>query len=161
MGAIYYGYIDSWDYYNDTSLPPKEQFLKTFSRLKNKQITDVDYKNAQRVYCMNSIKKLGKYNDVYYVIYYIQLIDCKEHCKMYVYGKFKVNHLSFIMLPSSSSSSSSSSWKAALKTTSIKLGLITEINMILLYEKGVKGGVTTAICHYVEASNKYMHGCNE
>ena len=34
-------------------------------------------------------------------------------------------------------------WQAALKNTKIKLYLLTDINMLLMVEKGIKGG----ICH--------------
>ena len=34
-------------------------------------------------------------------------------------------------------------WQAALKKTEVKLGLLTDINMLLMVEKGIRGG----ICH--------------
>ena len=34
-------------------------------------------------------------------------------------------------------------WQAALKNTKMKLYLLTDINMLLMVEKGIKGG----ICH--------------
>ena len=47
-------------------------------------------------------------------------------------------------------------WQAALKEAIIKLLLLTDIDMLLMLEKGVRGG----ICHYIyrfgKANNKYM-----
>ena len=37
-----------------------------------------------------------------------------------------------------------------------KLELLTHVNMILYYEKGIRRGITRAICHYAEDSNIYM-----
>ena len=43
-GVMCYEYIDSWGKYNEISLPPTKNF---FSKLKNKGITDADYKHVQ------------------------------------------------------------------------------------------------------------------
>ena len=42
-------------------------------------------------------------------------------------------------------SASGSAWQAALKNTKVKLGVLTNINMLLMVEKGIRGG----ICHYI------------
>ena len=45
---------------------------------------------------------------------------------------------------------------ACLKKTGVKLELLTDENMFLLYEKGVRGGMCQVTCKYAEANNKYM-----
>ena len=47
-------------------------------------------------------------------------------------------------------------WKAALKCTEVKLELLTDIGMLLMFEKGIRGGITQATKRYVKANNKYM-----
>ena len=47
-------------------------------------------------------------------------------------------------------------WQAALKTTEVKLELLTDINMLLMVEKGIRGGICHAINRYAKANNKYM-----
>ena len=49
-------------------------------------------------------------------------------------------------------------WEAALKKTKVKLDLLTDIDMLLMTEKGIKGGICHSIYWYEKASNKYMKG---
>ena len=47
-------------------------------------------------------------------------------------------------------------WQAALKKTKVKLGLLTDIDLLLMVEKGIKVGICHAIHQYAKANNKYM-----
>ena len=47
-------------------------------------------------------------------------------------------------------------WQAASKKTKVKLELFTDIDMLLMVEKGIRGGVCHAIHQYAKAYNKYM-----
>ena len=47
-------------------------------------------------------------------------------------------------------------WKAALKKTKVKLDLLTDINMLVMVEKGIRGGICHAIHRYAKNNNKYM-----
>ena len=47
-------------------------------------------------------------------------------------------------------------WKACLKCTGNKLGLLTDPNMLLMFEHGIRGGITRAVRKYAAANNKYM-----
>ena len=47
-------------------------------------------------------------------------------------------------------------WQAVLKKTKVKLDLLTEIDMLLMVEKGNRGGICHSIYRYVKANNKYM-----
>ena len=55
-GIYPYKYMDSWERFNETELPPKEDFYSNFN-LKN--ISDKDYKHAQKVSETFEIKNLG------------------------------------------------------------------------------------------------------
>ena len=48
------------------------------------------------------------------------------------------------------------SWQAAFKKTEVKLELLTDIDMLLIVEKGIRGGIYHATHHYAKANNKYM-----
>ena len=47
-------------------------------------------------------------------------------------------------------------WKACLKCTGIKLELLTDPDMLLMFEQGIRGGITQAVHKYALANNKYM-----
>ena len=46
--------------------------------------------------------------------------------------------------------------EACLKKAGVKLELLTDIDMVLIFEKGLRGGISQAIHRYATANNKYM-----
>ena len=46
-------------------------------------------------------------------------------------------------------------WETALKNTEVESELLTDINMVLMVEKGIRGGICNIIHWYVETNNKY------
>ena len=50
---------------------------------------------------------------------------------------------------------------AALKNTKVKLDLLTDIDMLLIVEKGIRGGICQSIYQYAKANNKYMKYCDK
>ena len=47
-------------------------------------------------------------------------------------------------------------WQACLKRTGVKLELITYYDMLLMIEKGIRGGICQATYRYAKANNKCM-----
>ena len=47
-------------------------------------------------------------------------------------------------------------WKACLKCTGIKLELLTDPDMLLMFERGIRGGITQVVRKYTSTINKYM-----
>ena len=47
-------------------------------------------------------------------------------------------------------------WQVCLKRTGVKLELIADYDMILMTEKGVRGGILQATHRYAKANNKDM-----
>ena len=57
-----YEHMDSWERFDETSLPDKEIF---YSNLNIKYIKDVDYRYAQKVFEEFKLRNLGDYHDLY------------------------------------------------------------------------------------------------
>ena len=47
-------------------------------------------------------------------------------------------------------------WKACLKYTGIKLELLTDPDMLQMFERWIRGGITQVVHKYASANNKYM-----
>ena len=48
-------------------------------------------------------------------------------------------------------------WQAGLKNTWVKLELLTDLDMLLMVEEGIRGGMCQALYKYAKANNKYMN----
>ena len=48
-------------------------------------------------------------------------------------------------------------WQACLKKTNVKLELLTDYDMLLMVEEGIRGGICHSIHRYAKANNKYMN----
>ena len=47
-------------------------------------------------------------------------------------------------------------WQDCLIKTEVKLKLVTDVDMLLMVEKGIRGGICHAIYRYAKANNKHM-----
>ena len=47
-------------------------------------------------------------------------------------------------------------WQACLKETNVKLELLTDYDMLLMVEEGIRGGICHSIHRHAKADNKYM-----
>ena len=47
-------------------------------------------------------------------------------------------------------------WQTALKKTEVKLELLTDFDMLLMVEKGIRGRICHSIYRYARVYNKYM-----
>ena len=61
-GVYPYEYMDSWERFNETSLPDKKTF---YNELNFEDITDKDYNHAENVWEVFGMKKLEEYHDLY------------------------------------------------------------------------------------------------
>ena len=93
-------------------------------------------------------KSLAEYDDLYAQNDKLLLADVFtfQNICLEIYG---LDPLCFLSV-------SGLAWKPALKKTNVKLNLLTDINMLLLVEKGIRGGMCYAIHLYVKANNKFM-----
>ena len=61
-GFCPYEHMDSWERFNEASLPPKKSF---YSELNLEDISDKDYLHAQKVWGVFEIRNVGEYHDLY------------------------------------------------------------------------------------------------
>ena len=138
--------MDSWERFNETSLPDKESF---YSELNKEDITDEDYAHAQKVWKVFKIKNLGEYQDLYVQSDILLLADVFENFRDKCLDKYQLYPIHFLSAPALA-------WQACLKKTGVELELLTGPDMLLTFEDGTRGGICNAIHRYIKANNKYM-----
>ena len=81
----------------------------------------------------------------------------KIHYFSWCFGKLQKNvlkNLSFY--PLKFLSALGLAWQAALKKTKVKSELLTDIDVILMVDEWIRGGICHAIHRYAKANNKYI-----
>ena len=101
-------------------------------------ITDADYIHVKR-FCKDfEIKHLGEYHDLYFKNNTLHFAD--------VFENFRENCLkNYHLYPAKFLSTPGLPWQVALKKIEIKLELLTDTDMLLIIEKGIRRGVFHAI----------------
>ena len=145
-GAYPYEYMSSWDRFEEMQLLPIEAF---YSKLNMTKISSDDYQHAQRVWKEFRILNLGEYHDLYLRTDVILLANMFE-----VFGDTCLQH--YKLDPAHFYTSPGLAWKVCLKRTGIKLELLTDPDMLLMFERGIRGGITQAVWKYAAANNPYM-----
>ena len=143
--------MDSWERFNETSLLNKESF---YSNLNMEDITDVDYRHANRVFKAFKLKDLGQYYDLYVQSDTIQLCDVYENFRNMCIKVYELDPAHILSAPGLA-------WQACLKKTEVELELLTDPDMLLMVEKGIRRGICHAILRYAKESNKYMKDYNK
>ena len=145
-GVYPYYYMDNFERFNETELPPAKEF---YSRLNDSNIDVEDYDHAKKVWKHFSIKDMGEYHDLYLKTDVILLADIFENVRDVCIKNYK-------LYPAWYYTSPGLSWDALLKKTEIKLDLLSDVNMILFIEGGIRGGDSMISNRYGKANNKYM-----
>ena len=140
-----YDYMDSWERFDEELLPDKEAF---YSSLNMEGIIDVDYRHGKKVFKNFSNKNLGDYHDLYVQSDTLLLADIFENFGNKFIEIYELDHVDFLLHQDVA--------PGCLKKTGIKLGLLTDVDMSLMVEKRVRGGIHHAINRYAEANSKYM-----
>ena len=145
-GFYPYEYMDSEEKFNDTKLPPREAF---YSKLSGKGITEKDYNHAGDVWNIFKMKTFKEYHELYNITDVLLLADVFENFRdlcLKIYGLDPVYYFTAPQL----------AWDACLKMTSVKLELLSDEDMLLMIEEGIRGGISIISNRYGEANNKYM-----
>ena len=150
-GVYPYDFMDSFEKFNQTELPTKDQF---YSILNDQHITDDEYDHAKKVWKTFKIKTMGEYHDLYLGSDVLLLTNVFENFGKTCMQCYKLDPCHYFTSPGLS-------WDAMLKMTNIKLELMTDIDMVQFIEKGMRGGVSYIANRYGKANNKYMKEYDE
>ena len=130
----------------ETKLPPKEAF---YSKLNDKEISDKDYEHAHNVWKTFNCQTLQDYHDIYLKSDVLLLADVFENFRKKCLKVYELDPCHYYTAPGLA-------WDACLKLTRQELELLTDYNMLMMFEKGIRGGITHISKRYAEANNKYM-----
>ena len=95
-GIYPYEYMDSWEKFDETTLPPKEAF---YSNLNLEDISDEDYAHAQKVWDVLEIKKLGEYHNLYAQTDTLLLEDVLENFRNKCLEIYELDPIYFVSAP--------------------------------------------------------------
>jgi len=146
-GVFPYDWFHSFDKLNKTQLPLKEAF---YSKLYNSEISHSDYVHAQKVWNNFGIKTFREYHDLYMKSDVLLLTDVFENFRDM---NMKYNERD----PAWYYTAPGLAWDACLKKSGVKLELLNDVNMLLMIERGIRGGVSNIPTRYSKANNKYMN----
>ncbi|CAB0041107.1 unnamed protein product [Trichogramma brassicae] len=145
-GVFPYEYISSLEKLQETALPPPEQF---YSSLTDSDISTKRYDDAKQVWDSFKISNLGEYSDLYLKTDVLLLVEVFENFRKTCHEAYELDPAHYYTLPGYS-------WDAMLLYTQVELELLTDVDMLLFVEKGIRGGVSQCCSRFSEANNRYM-----
>ena len=126
-----YENMDNWEKLDETTLPPKDAF---YSNLNLENISDEDYAHAQKEWDVFKIKNLGEHHDLWVESDTLLLADVYENFRNMSLDKYELDPVNFVSAPGLAR-------QACLKKTGVKVELLTDYEMILMIEKGIRGEI--------------------
>ena len=122
----------------------------------------MDYIHANNVFKTFKLNSLGDYHDIFVKSDTLLLADVFENFRKACIETYELDPAHFISLPGLA-------WQACLKKAEVELKLLTDYDMLLMIEEGIRvgggGGGGGGICHAVhrcaKANNRYMKDYDE
>ena len=137
--------MDSWDKFEETNLPLREKFYRELTGL---GISTENYEHAKKVWDEFNLRNLGDYHNLYLKTDVILLVNVSKEFRSTCMKHYRLDPENFYTSPRLA-------WKACLKKREIKLELLTDPDMLLMFERGIRGGITQVVHRYAKANNKY------
>ena len=127
-----YSYLDSFTKFQKPLPEYGESWRNSLSG--KIDITFADYQHAVDVYREFSCNNLGDYHDIYLKTDVLILADIFEKFRSVCLSVYKLDPTHFYSAPNLS-------WEAMLISTNVKLGLLEDIDMLLFFERAIRGGI--------------------
>ena len=144
-GIYPYDYMDGIERFQE-QLPPQKDF---YSQLNDAGVSDEDYQYAQMIWKKFQIADLGDYHDLYLKTDVMLLADVFEEFRKICFENYQLDPAWYYTAPGLS-------WDALLKHSQIELELLSDPDHLLMFEKGIRGGVAMIPNRWGKANNKYM-----
>ena len=145
-GVYPYDYMDGLDKLKETKLPPIEEF---YSKLYKEDISEGDYEHAKNVWKTFRMKTMRRYHNLYLKTDVLLLSDIFENFRDVCLENYGLDPAWYFTSPGLA-------WSAALKSTKVELELLTDVDMLLMIERGIRGGVSMISTRHGKANNPYM-----
>ena len=145
-GVYPYDYMNSFEGLGETCLPPIECF---YSKLNDKDVSTDDYEHAHKVWDVFGMKTMRDYHDLYLKTDILLLADVLEEFRNVCLDNYQLDPAWYYTSPGLA-------WDACLKMTQVNLELLHDQDMLLMIEKGIRGGVSMVTKRHGVANNKYM-----
>jgi len=131
-GVFPYDWFNPLEKLDEKQLPPKEAF---HSKLNNSNITDDDFEHARKVWDNFKIKTFREYHDLYMKLDVLLLTDVFEIFRSVCLKNYGLDPCWYFTAPGLA-------WDACSKKTDVKLELMNDVDVLLMFEKGIRGGVS-------------------
>ena len=131
-GVYPYDYVSSIKKLSESKLPPKEEF---YSKLNDEHITEDDYIHAKKVWHTFDCKTIKDYHDLYLKSDVLLLADVFENFRKTCLKHYNLDPAHYYTSPGLA-------WDACLKETKQHLQLLTDYDMLMMFERGIRGGIS-------------------
>lgn len=145
-GVFPYDFMESFNKFNLESLSEKQNF---YNRLEGNNISDKQYAHVQRIWNTFNIKSLGEYTDLRIRTDILLLADVFQQFRRSSHKTHSLDPVHYYTLPDYT-------WDCMLFKTRQTLELLTDIDMLMFVERGIRGGLSQCTKRKRVANNKYL-----
>lgn len=142
-GVFPYDFLSSPEVFAEATLPTKLHF---YNKLNDTEVSDNDYDHAQTIWNAFNMQTFGQYHDLYLVTDVILLADVFENFRSICLEYYNLDAAHYFASPGLARD-------AMLKMIGIQLQLIDDIDMFLMIENCIRGGVSMISKTYAKAYN--------
>ena len=150
-GFYPYDFMDDKEKLKITKPPKQEAF---YSKLTGHGINNINYQHVLKVWKTCKMKTFKDYHMNYNTVDVLLLADIFEYFRDVCLKNYGLDPVYYYTAPGLA-------WDAMLKMTGVNLELLNDVDMLLMFEKGIRGGISIISNRYGEGNNKYMKDYNE